>query len=1093
MRKHFLILMLLTLLPLAGFADNITILPANLQYTWGVDQIPTVQGNATADMVAPVGNLPNSAVGENVQLTRADIAAALTFIPRAGEITGTGTFNYGLVLKEGYNDSHMVENVETNPLAGHTIIVSGGDGQLKVLGKQLTEDMIANIAAVDFKNAQWKPEPVVKDGNTTLTAGAEGDFTFSWGENIHAGNGTVTITANEGTNYSGSATKQFTINPLALASVTVGAIADQTYNHGAPITPTLTVKGKDAQNNEYTLRANNDYTVNYTKVVDQQDVVTNINAGNAEGILTAVNNGDFTFAANANIAKATFKILPKNLSDAAIKLGEIVNNEFNAQIAGKPYASAAVTVANPAVKWTYGEGDNDVLDITNSLTFSYANNTVVGTATIKGVPADNEKNYTGEVVSSFSILPVSIENAVFDFGQDPIYYNGAEQTPAFTVKLSNAQNAPTLTKDVDYVIVADSWKNNKNATPANAEDAQKPAVTIKGIGNYDAVDDKGDPVTRTGNFTIAKKVLTITADDVTTTFGASPESKFSASIDVVKVNDVKEDIGGQITYQLQKNNGNVEEPNWQDCNEELNALAKSTGLYRYMPTWAANPLPQALPQGKTAADYDSEAQENARKNYDYTFTAINTKVAGAITVTEATLTIKPDNITVKYGSAAQQLTYKVYNGNEVFAAAAQEGFWSVEPTLVRSDANNKNKGVYTISVSNVDQVAANDPSYQFVVETGTYEIEAFPITVTANAQKVLYGNEPNTSAAFDAMVRTVNAQNEEVAGDKVTVTFSPAETGNHQLINRADLNLTLSLAKDYDGSVGPHTGALVPAINNDNYIAKIVPGDVEVMVNPGLALALDTEDEELADKVAAAATSKQAHKVTFANFEMNNKEWYAIVLPFETTPAELVAKLGKYVVVNRLKSSTIDETGKVDVNFGLEMDEIPAGEPILIKVTSGEAEKYSWNAAVFTGKNIAAEPLVIPTDKAYFTGTYNKNVEFVLWGKNLDGTVNNDAKYRWLAHKEYKNDNNWKNPKNTAHALTPMEAYLILDPAATKANVFVEDFDFENNTTAIKSISVDEIHGMTAKGMYNLNGMKMQSAPTQKGVYIQNGKKVILK
>jgi hypothetical protein len=73
-----------------------------------------------------------------------------------------------------------------------------------------------------------------------------------------------------------------------------------------------------------------------------------------------------------------------------------------------------------------------------------------------------------------------------------------------------------------------------------------------------------------------------------------------------------------------------------------------------------------------------------------------------------------------------------------------------------------------------------------------------------------------------------------------------------------------------------------------------------------------------------------------------------------------------------------------------------------------------------------------------------------------------------------------------------MEAFLILDPAAQGARIFVEDF--ENGTTAIKSLNADEINGLkVAEGWYTIDGIKLQSMPTEKGVYIQNGKKVVIK
>jgi hypothetical protein len=55
--------------------------------------------------------------------------------------------------------------------------------------------------------------------------------------------------------------------------------------------------------------------------------------------------------------------------------------------------------------------------------------------------------------------------------------------------------------------------------------------------------------------------------------------------------------------------------------------------------------------------------------------------------------------------------------------------------------------------------------------------------------------------------------------------------------------------------------------------------------------------------------------------------------------------------------------------------------------------------------------------------------------------------------------------------------------------------DLNGGTTAIRSISADEIDKSKAygEGWYNLNGVKLQGAPTEKGIYIKDGKKVVLK
>ena len=1091
MKKHFLLL-LMAFVSLAGWAapeqTNIAIMPANLQYTYNEDVYPTEMGDATAEMVSVIGALPG-------EVTMADVVGALTFQPRA-EITGTGTYKYGLILKEGYN--------EEGNLAGYTITISGGDGQIVILGKMLNADMIAAIPAVTFNGSKFTPQPVVSypdpdDGTKTITLVAGRDFNYSYGtndDNIHVGEnaGIVKITAIDGSNYSGTATKNFTINPLELASVAVGAVANQTYNYGTPITPALTVTGTDAAGNTFPLRPA-DYTVDY----GEEAAATNINAGTATGQLDAAADGDFTFAADANVADATFTILPKNLGDDDITFAEIPAVNYD----------GSEKEPEVTVKWTIGNGEGAVANnITENLTISYANNIVVGKGTVTAVPKENAnpQNYTGSKTTSFDILPTSIAGATIAFkkntaeaGADPVWENATYQYEGRDIepgtneedgKLVVTLGGIELTQDVDFEIV--EYANNKNAsTEALA------TVTIQGIGNYARVDGTGDPITAIGEFEISKRTLTLTAANVTTTKGISPT--------LTSTNNIVdgEDLGGVITYTVYDGTleaaDNVVAPD-AETTDKYTALAVGENRYTYKASWAANPLPEDgddednlpdFPEGKTAADYDTEAQVAARANYNL---EVIDQVAGNITVAQASLRIVPQPVTVKYGSEEQRLTYKVYNGTTE-VAIANVGF-TKEPVLEREAGTDV--GEYTISVTNQVEseeagaeapVAAGD--YVFTFETAIYNIIPFPIAIVANDQTVPYGVEPNLSTAPDAMVKAVDEDGLEVIGNKVTVTFTPAMTGNETVVTATLLGLELNLSDDYDGSVGTHTGAIIPTITNTNFEPLITNGSIIVKENPGLGLTLDPASEELKETIAEAENSGQSYIVSFGEMKMNAKEWYAMVLPFETTPAEIVGALGKYVVVNLLRSSEMKEEGEdrqVDAKFSLEWEKIPAGTPFLIKANTDT----DWADAVFFGADLVEAITPTVTDFATFNGTYETG-KSVKWGYELDGTTANaDAKYRWLAHKEYKGDNNWKNPKSSKHDLAPMEAYLILDKAATKARIFVEDID-ENGTTAIKSISAEEIHGLTVDGMYNLQGVKLQSAPTQKGVYINNGKKLIVK
>ena len=57
-------------------------------------------------------------------------------------------------------------------------------------------------------------------------------------------------------------------------------------------------------------------------------------------------------------------------------------------------------------------------------------------------------------------------------------------------------------------------------------------------------------------------------------------------------------------------------------------------------------------------------------------------------------------------------------------------------------------------------------------------------------------------------------------------------------------------------------------------------------------------------------------------------------------------------------------------------------------------------------------------------------------------------------------------------------------------SIIVEEAD--GSTTAISGITADGV-AVKAEGWYTIDGMKLNAAPTQKGVYINNGKKIVVK
>ena len=69
--------------------------------------------------------------------------------------------------------------------------------------------------------------------------------------------------------------------------------------------------------------------------------------------------------------------------------------------------------------------------------------------------------------------------------------------------------------------------------------------------------------------------------------------------------------------------------------------------------------------------------------------------------------------------------------------------------------------------------------------------------------------------------------------------------------------------------------------------------------------------------------------------------------------------------------------------------------------------------------------------------------------------------------------------------------YFLMHDAPAGAREFIMNFG-DGETNGIQPIRME--NGTTpAEGTYDLSGRRIQGQPTQKGVYIQNGKKVIIK
>ena len=219
------------------------------------------------------------------------------------------------------------------------------------------------------------------------------------------------------------------------------------------------------------------------------------------------------------------------------------------------------------------------------------------------------------------------------------------------------------------------------------------------------------------------------------------------------------------------------------------------------------------------------------------------------------------------------------------------------------------------------------------------------------------------------------------------------------------------------------------------------------------------EDVEYSETATNTITDKLIADVTI---NRNVKAGYnTVVLPFNATANQVKDAFGAGTEVYAYSEDSADPMDAT-ITFTKGDGSISANVPVLIKATEASAKQ------VFEGVNIVA-----PTTGVKVAG---KNFDFV-------GTYapDNVAKGDWFISA----DQIWKSDGKTN--INAFRAYIHDKTAGAGARIIKFVIDGEE-VTAIESL---EVVGKNNGKLYNLAGQEVKNA--QKGLYIQNGKKIIVK
>ena len=1085
MKKHFLLLLWMTLLPLAGWAASADLATKPTLAT-GLTYDGTAQALTTGSFVLP-GDYDLTVGGVLWRVTTTADAPEPTAEGVAfADVKATNAGKYWVwykVLRD--NDQYQDDGdwtqigtsfvrinkaslgfVEATPATG---LVYNGTAQPL---------FTANATAANFATIQYSiwdttlETPAWSDWTADVTAftGTDaGSYSVKW-QIANKADLLENLTDNESA-YSG------TFPDVMIAGAEITAEIDGTpaftFN-GQEQKPTIIVKS-----GETTLTAGTDYNITYwtDETRNTTQVAAPTDAKTYYILVSGINN-----YADHNVATLSYEIAKKSLAD------EDVTAVVSEAEIDKTYNGTAQKVSTGAVIVKAYVGTAGELTLAYGTDFTRENSTLENNTDVPAENATDEQkprfkavakaggNYTGERWVYFNIVPRSLSTVTIsaDLEADKTY-TGLQITPSTEGMIT--YNTQTLLKgeDKDFTV---AYGDNKNVVKdGEGNVVNGGTITITGTGNY-----TGEVVK---NFKITPAELTVKAKNFSKNLGtADPTS---------------DELAAGNYYEI---TGYV--------NEETAETAGVTGA----PTFAISDHPETTGTHPSVISISAVTGLSAA-NYSFVAGAAANLIIGQGSVTvAATATEK------KYGYKLPTLDKDAFGFTATGLVGAEE---ITALTFTVKDANNHEyaagdmleAGEYTITPS---AATATSDSYVFEYTPATLTIKPYIVKFVAVNQTIDYGDEPGLAKNG----KWNNVSNTTWNNNRLEMWYGEDEN-NLTKATTDEFFTTYSLWKqDFVESLTWEVAANKPVAepgtikvnlkadyDSKNFTVTTVPGNVTY--NDFGGLVLTSTDADLA--AIEAANGKNVNvKIDFSLRNGRNLggvrnwgqyDWMTLTLPFDISVAELSQKLG-YAIVNVIDPSRTVVSGESSEFYGkLTMTggngyvdptdpdndakkdtKLAANKPFLVKTDR------DINRVIDFGTQTIVAPA--PADANALTVDAGQGATFV--GTYAPITVDKtDVAKKWFmigggygkwAFIGSSSAATWK--------LQPTEAYIQL-PIETQSIIFNFE-DVNGGTTAIKSIDVDNLSGkVSAEGWYTLNGMKLQTAPTEKGVYIKDGKKVVIK
>ena len=1088
MRKHFLILMLFALLPFTVWAADLKdmeVIATNVYYGATVNPTVTVTGLTEGTefevykedskfVFFSDANCTTAVKVANVNATVTQLVLGEYYVKVVGKSEGyAGTWNSAKF------------QVNPRPLSDAAVTIAAISGTFNYNGSAHTPGIAAN--AVKFNGVNMTP--------TT-------DYTYEYSDNINAGQGKVIFTGHG--NFTGTVTKEFTINPKDLPSYSTTAYkitkADSYTYNGQKQGPTFQVF---------------DGTTDITEYVDVKWFTTEPTAATAA--TAAVDNIDYgTYYAKlfgkGNYSGYAFKNDVWTFSIAK-RNGQIIIEKDS-----KVYDGVTVT--------------NDDLDQTKIIYVNFAAADGQAMAT----------NFNNEVYLEFATA------------------GGKKDAGTYTVVAKLASGA-TSSIARNYNI---TWETGATPTPAITGEykiTKRPVtVTLEDIHMT-----RGDAkLTAASGKTGAAQNLDVDpkADEDDTDYNvvivAATATSESGFISTESVNDFKTGLTlkllkSEAGYAAATEYPNAIELSWN--NTSTNAVAKNYVVN------AATAI-----KGKLIVDKEKLMVyvKNVTKEYGYTINQDDFDYyAGAKLKKTPTYKIyDSDNNEV---TADDQLeagkTYTITIDTSNLAELTPDNYTLTEDCIVPNFLNITKKKLYVTvndlklnvgfpkddlkdyaSLKPYTVAFDEEPTFEFSWGDGTGTTGTVYFDTNNKLEIGASGNEINNAI----VVELVDVAEGELGYNPVNANYELVPTYGKLNILAADV-LILS-ANDEN-----MCNKLAAAAGNNRDVTLQGRAVLKREVWAGMVLPFETSVKEISDALNYAVVDildennttndmhlklhmgkinanqpfivkyyKEDEVVTYTATEANNYNagldgaWTALTEKTAAVPAVYTAVTDGTTLTSGTTYYTSNTGDGAFVSNGTEVADgtnyFALTAPAEPATYYSEGERNAHNATLPGAKHegdvkavidnseldladvtFTNKPIVYAANAAYVNEDGNVFVQNKNNGHQFIGTYNPvkvyGAEYKWISRTSGALVDAAKYTEDNKAPLGRLISYFKLNNP-TNARILIDEPD--GTTTVIDPITVESMN-VQAEGWYTLNGVKLQGVPTQKGIYINNGKKIVIK